>query len=122
LAIQVRHNGGEAEEKKQRDESLALKFLKRIVKPKNKKPQKINPEIHGVFFRLEKGSAKAPHSPRKPPQTHHQKTTFGHHFFLKTPAKTTNSPIPTITKKITHKSPPQALANPLRRPLPSAIH
>jgi hypothetical protein len=49
-------------------------------------------QIHVTIFAPKNVTIKSPHSPRKPPQIHHQNTTFCHPFFAKTPSKNTKSP------------------------------
>src|SRR5271170_981724 len=54
-----------------------------------------------TFFTLENVTTKPPHSPCKPPQIHHQNTTFCHSFSEKPPAKTQKAHSP--------KNPPHSL-------------
>jgi hypothetical protein len=49
-------------------------------------------QIPVTFFVTKNVAVKPPHSPRKPPQIHHQTTTFCHPFSAKPPAKTQKRP------------------------------
>ena len=64
--------------------------------PKRESP-KNKSRIGGMFFATRKATVRAPPFTSIPPRIHHQKTTFCHPFFPKTPAKTPN---PLNTKKI----------------------
>jgi hypothetical protein len=68
--------------------------------PKNK------PRIRGAFLAAKFIAAKPPSSPHKPPQIHHQNTTFCHPFLPKPPAKT---PI--------HHAQKKSAQNPISEPL-----